>query len=352
MISLNNLTTTKNTIHQFFRTTFYLNLSPFNFCFLEKIPEEKIPTCKPVQFQQDQEIKEGSVLELTADVDGFPTPIVEWYKGSTLIKSTKGVFISNDKTLHKLKISKASLTDTGDYKIVAKNKLKSVSYSAHVAVKPKPAFNKSLEDLEVYDETPAVFEVEVVHADTVSWFLDNEPVSEDEDFEFQQSGSLYSFTIKQVQPADSGKYECKAVNKFGTVNSSCLLKVLEKNGPMIKIDLPKEIECQEGGEFEVKFDVEGDPSPEVFFYKNEQPIDENEKRDGRPVVTRMGRTYLFFLADLKQSDSGTYVIEAENSSGLVEKEFQLIVNGELNLFCLTVQLINWNFLESIQNDVE
>ena len=324
----------KNQIPQFFRTTFYLNHSPLNFCFIEKIPEERIPTCKPVQFPQDQEIREGSVLELTVDVDGFPTPTVEWFKGSTLIKSTKGVFISNDKALHKLKISKASLTDTGDYKIVAKNKLDSTSHSAHVAVKPKPAFNKGLEDVEVYDETPAVFEVEVVHADTVTWFLDNEPVPEDEDFEFQQSGSLYTYVIKQVHPADSGKYECKAINKFGTVTSSCMLKVLKKNGPMIKIDLPEEVECEVGGEFELKFEVDGDPSPEVFFFKNEQPIDENEKRNGRPVVTRMGRTYLFFLPDLKESDSGTYVIEAENSSGLVEKEFQLKVNGKIIQFVL------------------
>ena len=316
-----------------FRRPFCLNLSPSAF-FLEKIAEERVPTAKPVNFQ-DQEIREGSVLELTAEVDGFPSPIVEWHKGSTLIKSTKGVFLSNDKTLYKLKIAKASLGDTGNYKIIATNKLDSASFSAHVAVKPKPAFIKGLEDQDVYDDTPAVFEVEVDHADTVSWFLDNEPVSDDEEFEFQQSGSLYSYTIKQVHPADSGKYECRAVNKFGTVTTSCRLKVLEKNGPMINIDLPEEVECQKGGEFELKFDVEGDPSPEVFIYKDEKSIDRNEKRNCRPVVTRMGRTYLFFLADLKESDSGTYVIEAENSSGLVEKEFQMKVTGELalQLFC-------------------
>ena len=267
------------------------------------------------------------MLELTAEVDGLPVPTVQWYKGSALIKSSKGTFLSNEKTLHKLKISKTTLSDTNDYKIVATNKLSTATHSARIAIKPKPSFSKSLSDIEVYDESPAVFEVEVDHAETVSWFLDSEPVSEDEDFEFQHSGNVYSYTIKQVHPSDTGKYECRAVNNFGTVTTSCRLNVLQKNGPMIKIDLPEQVDFKVGETFELKFDVEGDPSPEVFFFKNEKAISEDEERDGRPVITKMGRTYLFFLADLKESDSGTYVIEAENSSGLVEKEFQLNVTG-------------------------
>ena len=287
---------------------------------LEKIPDDVRPTVTAVKFQ-DQEIKEGEPLELIADIAGYPTPTIEWYRGSTSLSASKRVLISHEKSSYKLRISKASLEDAGEYKIVATNKVASASYSADITVKAKgtkPKFTKELADVEVDDLESIVFEVEVPNADSVSWFLDDLAVSDDEDFEFTQKGNRYSYKIKQVNPEDSGKYECRATNKHGTTVSSCQLVVNEiadkvdgKDGkPVINVDLPEDgfIEREEGQDFELNFDVSGEPAPEVFFYKDDDPLEDD---NGRAVITRMGRTYRFFIPDLKKSDSGIYVIEAE-----------------------------------------
>jgi len=294
---------------------------------------------------KDQEIKEGGSLELTAEVDGYPSPAVEWFKDSITIKSSKSVVISNDKTSHILKISKTTTDDAGEYKVVATNKAASASFSADISVKAKgdkPKFTKELTDIEVNDMEAALFEVEVDHADSVSWFLDDLAISDDEDFEFKHRGNHFSYKIKSVTPEDGGKYECRATNKLGTAISSCQLQVntpdesdgKQKDGqPVITVDIPADgvVECKEGESFELKFDVAGEPSPEVFFYKGDDPIEDD---NGRAVITKMGRTYRFFIPDLKESDAGLYIIEAEiGGSGLVvDKEFEIKVAGKRCFF--------------------
>ncbi|XP_066917491.1 muscle M-line assembly protein unc-89-like [Clytia hemisphaerica] len=292
----------------------------------EKIPDDEAPSIDAESFQ-DMDIKEGETLELIANIKGFPVPTIEWYKGSTVVKSTKRIILSNDKSVYKLKITRASLEDAGDYKIVATNKVSTASLSANVIVGCEPKFGKELTDFEVDDMDPAVFEVEVDHADSVTWFLDDEPVSEDEDFEFKQMESHYSYTIRSVNPSDHGKYEARATNKYGTTSSTCQLVVKVPTLPVINIDIPNNgvVECKEGESFELKFDVEGEPAPEVFFFKDEESM---EKENGRAVITRIGRTHWgFFMSDLKESDSGKYVIEAETKAGVVEKEFEIKVTA-------------------------
>lgn len=309
----------------------------FDLFYTERAPLDRRPTVNAQNFK-DQDIKEGSSLELTAGVDGYPLPKVEWFKDSVSLKSSKSVLISSDKTSHKLKISKIRSEDAGEYKLVATNKVASASFSADINVKTKgnkPKFTKGLADIKVNDLEAALFEVEVDHADSVAWFLDDQAISDHEDFEFKQRGNHFSYKINSVTPEDSGKYECRATNKVGTSISSCQLQVIadeadgKKDGqPTITVDIPDDgvVECQEGEPFELNFDVAGEPTPEVFFYKGDDPI---EDCDGRAVITRMGRTYRFFIPDLNKSDAGVYVIEAESGgSGLVvDKEFEIKVTG-------------------------
>ena len=49
---------------------------------------------------------------------------------------------------------------------------------------------------------------------------------------------------------------------------------------------------------------------------------------GRAVVTRMGRRHLFFMGDLKKSDSGKYSVEVENDGGKISKDFELDIKGK------------------------
>ena len=92
--------------------------------------------------------------------------------------------------------------------------------------------------------------------------------------------------------------------------------------PTVKVDLPRDgiAKCKEGQDLELKFDVPEDAN--LTFFKNGKELDM-----GRAVVTRMGRSNLFFMGDLRNSDSGKYTVEVENDGGKITKDFEIDVKG-------------------------
>lgn len=44
-------------------------------------------------------------------------------------------------------------------------------------------------------------------------------------------------------------------------------------------------------------------------------------------IKREGDYYTFILSDLTVTDSGFYIVEAENENGTTEKEFEIEVTG-------------------------
>ena len=96
----------------------------------------------------------------------------------------------------------------------------------------------------------------------------------------------------------------------------------KKDLPTVNVDLPESgvVKGKEGGDFELNFDVPEDA--ELSFFKNGKELDM-----GRAVATRMGRSYLFFMGDLRNSDSGKYTVEVENEGGKITKEFEIDVIG-------------------------
>lgn len=287
----------------------------------------------------------GEKVEFEAFIEGYPAPAVEWFKDSSPVIKSKRIKITNDKVSYKLSITDLAIEDAGEYKVVAKNKVASASFSADLLVEPKPSppkFNKTLKDIEVSDMDPVVFEVEVENCDELSWYLDDLAISDDEDYEFSQDGDKYSYKIASVNPEDSGKYECRATNKHGTANSSCQLTVneIEKQDtedgkmkdavPVIQTDVPDEpMKKTVGDRFEVSFNISGEPTPEVFFYKGDDPVEDSD----RVEIVKEGNVYKFIIEALTMEDSGSYIVEVEGATGLVEKEFTINVEGIVpNLF--------------------
>lgn len=89
------------------------------------------------------------------------------------------------------------------------------------------------------------------------------------------------------------------------------------------------IEKTEGETFEVTFKIPGDPTPEVFFYKDEEPFEDSKHTQ----ITNNKDEWTLVISDLTEADSGIYVVEAENDNGLVEKEFEIDVARKCCLKC-------------------
>lgn len=90
----------------------------------------------------------------------------------------------------------------------------------------------------------------------------------------------------------------------------------------------------EGDKFEATFQISGNPSPEVFFYKDEEPLEDSPRAE----ITNKGNSWTLAIADLKEDDSGIYVVEAENDNGLIEREFEIDVARKLLIFAMLRRL--------------
>ena len=90
--------------------------------------------------------------------------------------------------------------------------------------------------------------------------------------------------------------------------------------------LPRDgvVKGNEGDPFELKFEVSEDA--EAIFFKDGKRLHDDDM--GRAVVTRMGRTYRFFIPELDLSDSGKYSVEIESEGGKINKDFEIDVTGE------------------------
>ena len=104
------------------------------------------------------------------------------------------------------------------------------------------------------------------------------------------------------------------------------------------------IQLKEGDKFEASFNIKGNPAPGVFFYKDEEPLEDCD----RVKITNKGTEWKLCFPSLKEEDSGLYIVEAENESGLIEKEFDLDVTGELFIAKCLFFLLPCGFLSDRQ----
>ena len=278
-------------------------------------------------------------MKLEAEVTGHPAPLVEWQLNGVKVDRLRRVTLSKDKNTHALAIQKTAKEDSGEYKIIAKNKVSSTSFTANVSIFEKekeepPKFLKSLKDLTVDDRDFVKFEVEIENCDKVIWLLDENEVEDDEDFQFQQAGNLYTFSIQSIDVADSGFYECHATNKHGTSKSSCKLDVNKREEtPTKDQELPKinsniaddVLEYESDSKLELSFEIETSSPTEINVYKDEDLI---ETGDEHFQIIKKGSILKLKIDKLSTKDSGFYVVEAENEAGLTDKEIEIKVKGK------------------------
>ncbi|XP_069772736.1 hemicentin-1-like [Narcine bancroftii] len=123
-----------------------------------------------------------------------------------------------------------------------------------------------------------------------------------------------SLEFRNVQPEDTGRYECVAVNMHGWSQASVWLFIPE--APRVSVN-PSSQSFSRGAEIRIDCIVEaGYPNPEVtWIHENAFVIG-----DGRPSISEHG-TLIF--KDAVLSDAGSYICLASNMVGTTQKEATL-----------------------------
>ncbi|XP_076003213.1 immunoglobulin-like and fibronectin type III domain-containing protein 1.1 [Genypterus blacodes] len=157
-----------------------------------------------------------------------------WYKDGNEIKSSDGMTISKDGSVHKLKIHKVTEEYAGIYKFEADGR----KTEAVIVVEDPPRLEA--DDLAVFKAPVTVkkghkanFKMGFIGHKPfkVQWYLDSEELSDDTNIKLETSEGYTCLLLNKLQRKDTGEIKLKIKNEFGTVEAFSQLNVLDKSTP-------------------------------------------------------------------------------------------------------------------------
>lgn len=89
-----------------------------------------------------------------------------------------------------------------------------------------PVFVRKPSPVEVLKGVDVSFECELLGTPPfeVAWFKDRRQIRSSKKFKLTSKDTLASIHVLNVEPADIGEYQCRAVNEVGSDNCVCAIK--------------------------------------------------------------------------------------------------------------------------------
>uniref|UniRef100_A0A8V1A4K7 non-specific serine/threonine protein kinase n=1 Tax=Gallus gallus TaxID=9031 RepID=A0A8V1A4K7_CHICK len=229
--------------------------------------------------------------------DFRPSPkVVKWFKGHTPIEPSEKYKIKRDKHSAELKILKLKPDDAGVYKCkagIAETEATLTVEARNVEV------TKHLQDVEIEEESSAIFSCELSHDDEdVEWFLNGTLLYTNNYNDIKNVGNCYTLTMKQVKPEDAGTVTMKS----DKVSESARLKVIEK--PAVFLKSLDDVFGEERGVIKLECEVSKEKVKPVW------------KKDGvvltsgnKYELVQSGKTLYLLIHDLEKADAGLYTCD-------------------------------------------
>jgi hypothetical protein len=128
-----------------------------------------------------------------------------------------------------------------------------------------------------------------------------------------------SLVIKNVTAQDAGIYKIRAKNDLGEDNTQ--IELIVKSAPKI-IKRMSDFSVQTGETINMSVQIQGSPTPEVKWYKNNQII---KKSSRTKIIKEENDTYTLVMEDAQLDDSGSYSIVAKNEINETSQFWDLTV---------------------------
>lgn len=284
------------------------------------------------------EVFEGTAAKLSCKVTGTPSPVITWLIEGEPVETDKRVTSDFDGEVSSLCFSSTELDDEGEYQCKAHNEFGSATCTLELFVneivdeedQTKPEFLEKMKDLSTSEGDSAVFSVKVQgHPQPdVQWFTSDREITTDERFSVDSmSDGRHTFTIKDCDAKDKGRYKCVASNVVGKAVCSAGLTVKEKLIAPKFADQPSEtpMVIDEGGDVTLQVEVGGKPNPSVKWYKDDKPISRTSSKCKADV---QGDKQTLTIVVATPDDSGTYQCKATNPAGTATRDFNVNIEGE------------------------
>lgn len=292
-------------------------------CAVAVKPEPMKPAfVKPIT---DTSIVTGQPLALEAQVIGFPSPEIKWYKDGVQLRPSKAFnFINQPCGLIGLTIDACRPEDAGVYSVAISNRLGDLTGTALVEVQPKeraPAFVADLHDIQAVEGYPIKMDIKLIGypQPKLKWLHNGEEIRPDSQHAkiSQNLDGTASLIIEKALPNDCGEYQVIATNETGAVASKAHLSVAPRTDDAVPEEAPKFVSslrdgnADEGKELVLSAPYIGNPVPEIIWTKDEQPVVPNE----RIMIACDGHEVALIINPAEISDSGTYSCLLANPLG-------------------------------------
>ncbi|CDQ65447.1 unnamed protein product [Oncorhynchus mykiss] len=194
-----------------------------------------------------------------------------------------------------------------------------------------PTFTQPLQSVVALEGSAATFEAQVSGnpVPEVSWFRDGQVLSA-----AALPGAQISFSdgravlmIPAVTAAHSGRFSVRATNGAGQATSTAELLVTVETAPPNFIQRLQSMTVRQGSQVRLDVRVAGIPTPVVKFYREGAEIQSSADFQ----IVQEGDLYSLLIAEAFPEDSGTYSVNASNSSGRATSTAELLVQGETAL---------------------
>ncbi|XP_040278114.1 contactin-2 [Bufo bufo] len=247
---------------------------------------------------------------------GNPVPRIRWRKVDT---SQPPQWFASDPILH---IESVSFDDDGTYECEAENSKGRDTYQGRVIVQAQPEWLQIISDTEAKIGSDLLWNCAASGKPrpTIRWLKDGKALTSQARMEVS-NGQL---KITNLDPQDSGMYQCVAGNKHGTIYTGAELTV-QTMAPDFRLSPVKPlIPAARGGEITIHCNPRAAPTPVILWSKGTELL----RNSSRITVTSNGT---LILKNISRADEGNYTCFAENIMGKSNSTGILSVRGEMKL---------------------
>uniref|UniRef100_A0A8C3N479 Hemicentin-1 n=1 Tax=Geospiza parvula TaxID=87175 RepID=A0A8C3N479_GEOPR len=242
-------------------------------------------------------------IVLPCEATGTPQPVIMWQKEGINIITTGNSYMVQPSG--SLQIARAAVEDAGTYMCVSQNPAGTALGKIKLKVQVPPVIKTHVEEYVVAVDQSVTLqcEAEGYPGPEISWHKDGQQITESMRRRMLSTGALQ---ILFVQPEDSGRYTCTAVNPAGSSTSSTELAVHVP--PRIR-SMDTQYMVTESSQAVLSCVAEGIPAPTINWRKDNMLLKDIV---GKYQTVPGGD---LILDSVVPEDSGSYTCIATNAAG-------------------------------------
>ena len=274
-----------------------------------------------------QQVKQGEVANFQVKIDGYPSPTITWLLNGKPLTSHDSAEIKKNRITgdSTLSISNVNIQQhTGAVTCRVENMHGSAEEVARLDIRAPPVIKTQLNaEEEVLSGRDVALKVVAfgLSQPEAQWYY-NDNLLETSNVTYDTQKNEYQLMIEQVTFANNdGRYRVVLKNELGESESTtCILHVLE---PVILVQVAPTsavVDLTIDQPFELCFDISGNETPKVHFYKNDKIVE---------FTSVEGRRYVYKVDAVKPEHDGLYKVTAKNNTSNEVAYVTVKITGKL-----------------------